>query len=292
MPYVPRVRLLADEHRAELGFLPASAYNEAVAKDNLWVAIDDRSELSGYLLLGGRHPRMKVFHLCTHPDHRSSGVGQALVSELAKYAAASGWHRITARVSTHLPANRFWQRVGFHIIGQVPGSKSHGTTINVYARDLNIPSLFSTSSAGRTTIQITPRSPVLQTPSYVIDINVVFDAVRMRDDGQCAQIIASALNHEIRVYLTPEGEKELERSSRDQQNDPVLAFARSLPTLLQVRFDVLQPIVIGLKHLLRPGRSHLHQWKRNDESDLAHLAYSIHHGVFGLVLPVSPGSRG
>lgn len=280
-PYVDQVRQLADSHRRELAFLPKGVYVESAARGNLWVAIDDRSEMRGYLLLGGQHPRTKVFHLCTHADHRESGVGQALVSELVKYTTDSGWHRITARVYAHLRANRFWQRVGFHIIDRVPG-KSPGTTINVYARELEIPSLFS-ASPREITIPIAPRSPLLQTPSYVIDLNVVFDAIRNRDNGQCAQIIASALRHELFLNLTPEGERELERSSRDQQNDPVLAFARNLPTVPEVSSDVRQRIVIGLKQLLRPGCSHLHQWKRNDESDLAHLAYSIHHGVFGFI---------
>ena len=74
LPYIEQVRNLADAHRRELAFLPESVYFEAAIRGNLWVSVDELShDLQGYLLLGGQHPRMKVFHICVHPDHRASG---------------------------------------------------------------------------------------------------------------------------------------------------------------------------------------------------------------------------
>ena len=85
-PYVAQVHQLADAHRRELAFLPKQVYAESAVRGNLWAAVDRHSDLRGYLLLGGEHPQRKVFHLCIHPDHRFSGVGRELVSELAKDA--------------------------------------------------------------------------------------------------------------------------------------------------------------------------------------------------------------
>ena len=284
MPYVELVRLLADEHRAELGFLPASAYDEAAAKDNLWVAVEKVSKaFQGYVLLGGPHPRMKVFQICTSPDHRVLGTGRSLLSELVTYSTNRGYLSITARVSSRLKANRFWQRMGFSIIKQVPG-RSPVTTINVYSLDLNIPSLFSDQyPSDPTTIQVDPRRPLLNTPWYVIDLNVYFDALRNRDNGQCAQIISSAMRHEMLVYVTPEFVGELVRTSHNQQNDPVLEFAKRLPTLPPMPEDQLQLIVSNLKKILFYTPRQMRLWTKTDESDRTHLAYSIHHRAFGFI---------
>lgn len=284
MPYVAHVRRLADAHRAELGFLPKSAYSEAAAKDNLWVAVEKVSkEFQGYLLLGGPHPRMRVFQICTIPGHRTSGIGRTLLSELATYSTSRGYLSITAKVSSRLKANRFWRQAGFRIIKQVPG-RSQGTTINVYSRDLSVPSLFSDQApAYQTTIQVDQRRPLLHTPWYVIDLNVYFDALRNRDQGQCSQIISSAMKHEILVYVTPEFTKELVRASHDQKNDPVLEFAKHLPTLPQTSTDQLQTTISNIKKLRFYTSHKKRQWTENDESDLTHLAYSIRHRAFGFI---------
>ena len=283
MPYVSGVRRLADGHRAELGFLPTSAYEEAAAKDNLWVAVEKISQaFQGYVLLGGIHPRMKIFQICVSSDHRDFGIGRELLSELTTYSTNHGYLSITARVSSRLKANQFWQKVGFSIINQVPG-RSQGTTINVYSMDLNVPSLFSAqSSADQATIQVDPRRPLLHTPWYVIDLNVFFDAIRNRDSGECAQIISSAMKHQTFVHITPEFTNELVRASHNQENDPVLELAKLFPTLPQTSSDQLRPTISNLKKLFSTSPQ-ARLWTKNDESDLIHLAYSIHHRAFGFI---------
>ena len=285
MPYVDQVRRLADSHQDEFGFLHEPVYVESAERGNLWIVIDKASrDFRGYLLLGGRHPRMKVFQAFVHPDHRSSGIGKRLISELIKYSTERGYLNITARVLSQLEANRFWKKVGFHIIKQKPGTRG---TINIYSLNLDVPSLFGDESdqpsSDQATIQIDPRRPLLQTLTYVIDLNVYFDAVRNRDSGQSSKIIASALRKEILLYVTSEFATELERASQDLENDPILAFAKGLPSLPQVRLDQLQTAIADLKNLLSSTTHHLRQWTRNDESDLTHLASSIHHRASGFI---------
>ena len=286
--YVEQVRDLADAHRRELGFLPSSAYREAAMKGNLWVAIDAASkEFRGYLLCGGRHPRLKVFHLCVHPDHRSSGVARTIVAELIRYATKLSYLTITARVLPKLEANRFWQSSGFRIIKQVADPRS-GTTLNLYAYDLDVPSLFSVDDRAPRSVNIQPAHidptrPLLTTPTYVIDLNVFFDAIRDRDSGQSAQILSFALNHEIRLVVTHEFVGELERTSQDQRNDPVLTFAKNLPQLPTVEPDRLQQIVTSVRNLLSASPPGPRNWTTNDKSDQIHLASSIHHRAYGFI---------
>ena len=286
--YVEQVRDLADAHRRELGFLPRSAYGEAAMKGNLWVAIDAASqEFRGYLLCGGRHPRLKVFHLCVHPDHRSSGVARSIVAELIRYATELSYLNITARVLPKLEANRFWRSSGFRIIKQIPDPRS-GSTLNLYSFDLDVPSLFSTDDGAPKSVNVPPAHigptrPLLSTPTYVIDLNVFFDAVRDRDSGQSAQILSFALNHEIRLVVTHEFVEELERTSQDQRNDPVLTFAKNLPQLPTVEPDRLQHIVTDVRNLLSANPPGPRNWTTNDKSDQVHLASSIHHRAYGFI---------
>ena len=132
IPYVDRVRRLADQHRNEFAFLPETSYADAAMRGNIWVAVDRISKkFRAYVYFGGRVPRMRVFQICVQPEHRDSGIARRLVSELVKHGIESGYLNITARVSSKLEANRFWQKNGFSILEQVAG-RTKGTVLNVY----------------------------------------------------------------------------------------------------------------------------------------------------------------
>jgi len=288
LPHVHKVRRLADDHRTELGFLPESAYVGAAAKGNLWIVVEPVSrDLCGYLYFGGRYPHLRVFQVCVHPDYRSSGTAKTLVSELIQCGTYWRYLSINARVSSKLEANKFWQRIGFYIVKQIPG-KGPETTINVYTTDLDVPSLFGAKNRCRsaslpTILQIEPLKPVLSTLSYVIDLNVLFDAIRNRDAGQCAQILSAALRHEIRLLVTPEFAKELTRSSDNSDSDPVLAFALELPVLPRTKPERLQRIIGEIRDLLASSPPGPRRWTVNDESDHIHLASAIDHQAFGFI---------
>ena len=287
MDYVDQIRELADGNRASLGFLPASAYTEAAMKGHLWIAIDKSTKrLRGHLLLGGRYPHLKVFQVHVLPEYRSEGVGAKLVGELKEYGEDSSWLTIRSRVASNLEANKFWQGCGFRIVRQIP--RRSNRTINLYEFELDVPSLFGRrqflkASGGDDGGQIAYARPLLETPSYVIDLNVFFDSVRQRDAGESAFIFSSALNGEIRVRVTPEFRKELERRSSDVSDDPVLEFARTLPTLPEVPSRILAHLIEDLKDTLSIANTRTGKWAANEQSDLVHLASCIHHKALGFV---------
>ena len=287
-PYVQHVRTLADAHRREFGFIPRSAYDDAALREKLWVTVGSVSrDFRGYLYFGGRHPRMRVFQICVAPGHRSSGIAQRIISEFAQYSQRLHYLNITADVLSTLPANRFWKSQGFEIIRQIP-SKREDATINLYSKELDVPSLFRgdeyrQSSGGPTTFQIDPRRPLLPTPSYVLDLNVLFDVLRDRDTGQCAQILASALSHHIGLFVTHEFVAELKRNTQDPSADPVLAFAKELPRLPRPNSPRLHALLEELRKLFASAPPGPRQWTVNDTSDHIHLATSIHHHAFGFV---------
>lgn len=65
--YLEQIRRLADANREALGFLPATAYEEAAMKGRLWVAVEENAttakDLHGYLFFGDRFPRLRVYQI-------------------------------------------------------------------------------------------------------------------------------------------------------------------------------------------------------------------------------------
>ena len=287
--YIDQVRSLGDANRSALGFLPASAYTETAMKGCLWVAVDQTNKnLMGYLLYGGTYPHLKVFQVHVLPEFRSRGLARRLIKELRKYGEDDNYQTISARVAAELEANRFWQGIGFRIIRRVAGGARSGRTLNVYLFELDTPSLFrekiEASSQVEGVRQITyPSRPILKTPSYVIDLNVFFDVVGKRDTGESARILSSGFDGEIKLHVTSEFIRELERHSPEFENDPVLEFARGLPVLPELSADTLAPLTEEIRKILFPDTSGTGKERPNEVSDRIHLASCIHHRAYGFV---------
>lgn len=282
--YLDQVRRLADANRDALGFLSATAYEEAAMKGCLWVAVAGTAKkLRGYLFFGVRFPRLRVYQVYVRPEFRSSGTARTLIERLKSYGEDHDYLTITARVASELPANRFWQGLGFHVIRRSTGGKK-GRTINRYALALNVPSLFGRGQpVAEATEQWLHVRPVLETRSYVIDLNVLFDAIRDRDEGEAVHILSMSFDSDMRLAVTAEFARELERHSR-QSSDPVLKLARALPTIPEPGHEILNPLVEGLRRqLFSTGSPKTGRRAANDASDLKHLGSCIHHRVYGFI---------
>ena len=259
-------------------------------KGCLWIAVDrTNKELMGYLLFGGTYPHLKVFQVNVLPEFRSRGLARRLIEELRKYGEEKSYQTISSRVATELEANKFWQGIDFRIIRQVPGGERSGRTLNIYLFELDTPSLFRELQSDTFTDEVGvqpigyPFRPILQTPSYVIDLNVFFDVVRRRDIGESARILSSAFNNEIKLHVTSEFIRELNRHSPDFENDPVLEFARGLPVLPELSADTLAPLTEEIRKILFPDTTGTGKERPNEVSDRIHLASCIHHRAYGFI---------
>ena len=281
--YVDQIRQLADENKTELGFLPTGVYRESAMKGDLWVAVDrTRKVLRGYLLFGGQFPRLRVFQIFVRPEFRGSGTARTLLKKLRDYGERLNCLTITARVACELEANKFWEACGFFVTDQISGDAKR-RPLNKYTLELDAPSLFRGESL-RTidSTQIRFPGPILFTPSYVIDLNVFFDVLRNRDK-ESSRVVSLGLTNDVNLFVTSEFVKELERHTADHQRDPVLEFARRMPTLPDVDPETANPLIEDLRTLLWPGVPKTGRRAINDASDLSHLASCIHHKVYGFI---------
>lgn len=275
----------ADDNRESFGFLPEQSYLERAQENRLWVLTTDDNEYVGHLIYGGKHPTLKIFQIYIAEGYRGLGHSNRLITEIKEFAESNSYSLLSARVASDLPANKFWRSAGFKIVRQEQGGKTTGRFINQYAFELDGNSLLNNSIEDITRSgQGYEESPILRKPVYVLDLNLVFDLVRgTAATKETSALVAAAFDGNIKLCVTPELPVELERKSYDIHDDPMLAFAKNLPSLREVEQTQLDSINDDLRKIIFPNRSLIGKGAPNDKSDLNHIAICILHNVDGFV---------
>lgn len=97
-----------------LGFIPANGMADYAARGNVIGAIHD-AELAGYLLysLNRGQTELTIIQTAVRDRFRLSNIGRTMVD-----FAACSWPRATlcCKVRHDLPANLFWERLGFSLL--------------------------------------------------------------------------------------------------------------------------------------------------------------------------------
>ncbi len=284
-PYVDEIVATADDHTRELGFYAPAIYHDSADRGRLWVAVQSGSRhAAGFLRFGGSDRQLRVFQLFTLEAARRTGVGRRLLCELAHYGEEHSILSVTARVASDLAANAFWQSAGFKVHRTVRGGKTSNRKINIYLRELNVPSLFREASrledgppAPDQALTYRDR-PRIQTARYALDLNVVFDALRQRDEGEALEILAA-----IPVVVTAELVRELERTSAGEEDDRMLRSTRRLPCLPDPPTKELNRLTEELRETMDLTADPTSRRGITDTSDLRHLAACIHYHAYGFV---------
>lgn len=278
--YVNQVSSLADENKEAFGFTPISAYEDMAAKGQLWVAIDASSDLKGYVIFGGTMPTLKVFQIYSCPSSKGHGVGNLLINELKEFARESGYHSISARVAADLPANGFWEVMGFPVYQQVDGGKTKRRRINIRGYSLEDNDLLSGLTHDNNAVN--PTGPILERPVYALDLNLLLAVCKAREGYEkVIRIMQVGFQGGFSICVTPEFKKELERKSACFSDDPVMRMAEAFPEV-NIDSDV-EDLAETLRDIVFPYRTRKRRFAQNDESDLRHLAYCISAKVGGFI---------
>ena len=294
------VRLAADNHKSELGFLPSHVYHDYALQGKLWLAVDaDKQHYIGHLLFSDSYPVIRIVQIHSDPNYRRKGISQKLIEELIEHGERHQFTSLVARVACDLIiANRFWEALGFKVIRQTPGGRTTGRTINILAFQLKTPSLFENTDelqsnvVGLMNLIPFPDRPLMQSRTYVLDINVLLDILRRRPREVPARaIIRAGLEGIVQLRVTSEFINELERSHPGSGTDPLLDFALELPQLPKVPEKSLIPLVATLRSIIFPDRSPTSASATKDQSDLYHLATCIHHRAFAFITSDNAVSR-
>lgn len=278
--YVSKVSAAADKNKDAFGFLSSSAYEEMASKGQLWIAVNEKKELKGYLIFGGTMPALKIFQVYACKSARGHEIGKKLIDAVKEFARNNNYHSITARVAADLPANRFWEKHGFLVHRQVKGGETKKRTINMRGYSLSDNDLFG--RLGKEENGLQPNGPVLDRPVYALDLNLLLDVFKDREGYEkVVKIMQIGFQGGFTICITPEFKKELERQSASFSDDPVLRLAGAFPEI-NTSLDI-SGATESLRKIVFPDRTVTRKSTKNDESDLMHLAYCISAGVDGFV---------
>lgn len=282
---VDKVRAAADADKEALGFLPATAYEQAALKGELTVALnhDEQSQsYAGHIWVSGTFPHARIVQLLVAPGFRGQKLATRLLRAAIQSAEALGFLSIFANVAADLPANQVYEHHGFVVARTKRGGQSRNRQIHVRVRELSTPTLFNYRPASSMAVPDTSAAPGAR-PLYLLDVNVFFDAMRKRRSTSAAEkILAAALNNGVRLAVTTEFVNELQRTAISK-DDPVLSFAKQLPVVVGPPQSEINSLATRLATIVFPDQSRDGHLSPNDRSDLNHLAEAILVGAAGFV---------
>lgn len=115
------VKQLFDTHRAELGFVVRPALEKAVHSHELLVAVNDTALLGAVHYHHRRDGQTTLYHIAVDERARRQTIGTALISALRADCAAHNSRCILLKCPTELPANQFYEKLGFQHERTEPG---------------------------------------------------------------------------------------------------------------------------------------------------------------------------
>lgn len=283
--FIRDIQAAADTDKEALGFLPAAAYEQAVHKGEITVALNDHVQgpkYAGHIWISGTYPHARVVQLFVSQEFRGQRLSTRLIRSAVQTAEELGYLSIKANVAADLPANQVYEHHGFEIARTRPGGKARNRQIHVRIKDLTTPTLFNYRPTSSVTVANADATLDVQ-PLYLLDLNVFFDATRKRRATPAAEkILAAALNSGVRLAVTTEFVRELQRTAIGK-DDPVLSFAKQLPSVTGPSIREIESLAAHLSAIVFPEKTRDGKLSPNDTSDLRHLAEAILVGAAGFV---------
>lgn len=128
------IKWLCDQHRYEFGFVIRSTLEKAIVGSEILVAIEMGKEVLGFVHYHHRRDKQTtLYQIVVHPQYRNLGVGSALVKALEAEARMSEKEFILLKCPVSLPANDFYDRYGFTLVGSENGKRQQ---LNVWSLTL------------------------------------------------------------------------------------------------------------------------------------------------------------
>lgn len=130
---------LQKKNAEALSFYPKQVFEREAEKGRLFLGMLN-GEPCGYIYAGAKGIDVKCHQVCIEYDARRRFYGAGLVQALEDYASEA--FTITLRCGFDLEANNFWQSLGYHCVGIIPGGIRRNRKINIWRKQL-LPELFA-----------------------------------------------------------------------------------------------------------------------------------------------------
>jgi len=286
-PYVESARLASDQHKAALGFLPATVFTDYAHRGKLWIAAEASGKYLGHLLFDRRFPKVTIIQMYCEEAARRRGVATALLSLLKESSTHDGFLAIKASVAEDLSqSNEFWESQGFYIQASRPGGATTGRRILIRIHELDAPQLFARSGLaiyGGDSLGLSAIASAAP-PMYLIDLNIIFDLIKRRPQHSAAsKLFRAAHSGEFRLAISEEMRVELAREATNPATDPMLCLIDSLPTVHIPKSDEVARVLERASRLIFPEKRYPDNLSKNDLSDLRHVVTAITCGLSGFI---------
>lgn len=130
-PIVQEVIQAGDTYAVEPDLTPEQAYEFWVTGQHTVVAVDDAGDVLGTAHMGpvrpGRGSHIANASFMVSSAARGMGVGETMVRAALRWASTEGYAgmQFNAVIETNTSAVKLYERLGFHIVGTVPGAFDH-----------------------------------------------------------------------------------------------------------------------------------------------------------------------
>lgn len=108
-----------------VGFIPRPRLEQYAARGQVLMEHENDAP-AGFLVFGAGWPTLRIYQACIQYDARRIEHGTRLVERVMTEAARRGCHIVSLWCADDLPANAFWEAVGFRCIGTRPGGSARG----------------------------------------------------------------------------------------------------------------------------------------------------------------------
>lgn len=277
---------IANLERESLGFIPIAGYEDAIARGRIIAQIEKSEgvadQLVGFILYGGVFPHASVQQIGVLQNRRRSGIASSLIDALVSRLEQNGFMSLKASVASDLEsALNFYAQNGFNFVRERAGGKTRNRVIKILVRELDTDSLFSGNILSDSVVEFELGAPGPgggDAPFYALDLNVLFDLIRNRDrHDEACRLFGAALAHQIRLVVSSEFLDELNKTSLDRSNDPVLQMAKRLPMLPAVdpeKLDALADRIHDVVFVVPNARGANTPQAVSDSRHIAHSALS------------------
>jgi ribosomal protein S18 acetylase RimI-like enzyme len=134
------IRTLSEASQDELGSISQHRHwlTHQIDIGEVFVAETSEGELVGFVVFNHdpltEHEHTTIYYLCIHSTYRGHGIGKRLMEAVAVDARLFGNRRITLKCPSDLPANHFYQSVGYTLEGNETAQE--GDRLNVWTLSL------------------------------------------------------------------------------------------------------------------------------------------------------------
>jgi GNAT superfamily N-acetyltransferase len=137
------VEALQAKHGHELGFLPRAVFQREKEEGRLFLGLLN-GEPCGYILVGtGYKGVLRRWQVCIQYDARRRLYGAMLVAKAEEFGLEKGCTLSVVRCASDLEANKFWESLGYVLVGTEKGGRTRGRLIYIWEKPL-FPSIRAT----------------------------------------------------------------------------------------------------------------------------------------------------